>query len=67
MTLKEYMGLTKEQQFYITINSKIKSKEFKNYYEALKYLNHLLEINKLSYDDYWTLVVSANYVYNKGE
>ena len=61
------MQLTKEQQFYITLNNKIKNKRFENYYDAIKHLNQLLLSNTLSYDDYWTLAVRAYDIYNKGE
>lgn len=57
------MQLTKEQQFFINLNQKIKSKIFENYYDALKYLNQLLLSDALSYEDYWSLVISANDVY----
>lgn len=61
------MNLTKEQQFYIALNNEIKNKRFKNYYDALKKLNQLLENGDLHYEDYWTLVARANEVYNKEE
>lgn len=60
------MKLTKEQQFYITLNNKIKNKRYENYYDALKDLNRLLENETLPYEDYWTLCCRANAVYNKG-
>ena len=60
------MKLTKEQQFYITLNNKIKNKRYENYYDALKDLNRLLENETLPYEDYWTLLCRANEVYNKG-
>lgn len=61
------MQLTKKQQFFITLNNKIKTKRFENYYDAIKHLNQLLENGALPYEDYWFLVVSAHDVYNKGE
>ena len=60
------MKLTKEQQFCITLNNKIKNKRYENYYDALKDLNRLLENETLPYEDYWTLCCRANEVYNKG-
>lgn len=59
------MKLTKEQQFFITLNTKINNKRYENYYDTIKELNRLLENGALSYEDYWLLTCSANYVYNK--
>lgn len=60
------MKITKQQQFYITLNTKIKNKIFKSYRDCLLHLNQLLENNTLSYEDYWTLRVRADDVY-KGD
>ena len=57
--------MTKQQQFYITLNTKIKNKRFKSYRDCLLYLNQLLENNTLSYEDYWTLRVRADDVYKE--
>ena len=60
------MKLTKEQQFFINLNTKINNKRYENYYDAIKELNRLLENETLPYEDYWTLLCRANEVYNKG-